>query len=31
MEYHDDGAEEHAMCLSDMARIRAAIQRLIAE
>lgn len=32
MEYHDaDGAEEHAMCVNDMASIRAAIERLIAE
>jgi peroxiredoxin len=32
MEYHDDdGAEEHAMCVDDMANIRAAIERLIAE
>jgi peroxiredoxin len=32
MEYHDaDGNEEHAMCVNDMASIRAAIERLIAE
>lgn len=32
MEYHDDdGAEGHAMCVNDMANIRAAIERLIAE
>jgi peroxiredoxin len=32
MEYHDaDGGEEHAMCANDMASIRAAIERLIAE
>jgi hypothetical protein len=32
VEYHDaDGAEEHAMCVSDMASIRTAIERLIAE
>lgn len=32
MEYHDaDGAEGHAMCVDDMASIRAAIERLIAE
>jgi peroxiredoxin len=32
MEYHDDdGSEGHAMCADDMARIRAAIERLIAE
>jgi peroxiredoxin len=32
MEYHDaDGAEGHAMCVNDMASIRAAIERLIAE
>jgi peroxiredoxin len=32
MEYHDDdGAGEHAMCVDDMANIRAAIERLIAE
>jgi peroxiredoxin len=32
MEYHDDdGAEGHAMCVNDMARIRAAIERLLAE
>jgi thiol-disulfide isomerase/thioredoxin len=32
MEYHDDnGSEQHAMCASDMGRIRAAIERLIAE
>lgn len=32
MEYHDaDGDEEHAMCMNDMASIRAAIERLIAE
>lgn len=32
MEYHDDnGSEEHAMCSSDMASIRVAIERLIAE
>lgn len=32
MEYHDaDGDEEHAMCVNDMASIRAAIERLIAE
>jgi peroxiredoxin len=32
MEYHDDdGAKEHAMCVDDMARIRAAIERLLAE
>jgi peroxiredoxin len=32
MEYHDpDGDEKHAMCANDMAGIRAAIERLIAE
>ena len=40
MEYHDgdgdgdgdpDGNQEHAMCVNDMASIRAAIERLIAE
>jgi len=32
MEYHDAaGSEEHAMCVNDMARIRTAIERLIAE
>ncbi len=32
MEYHDDnGSEQHAMCASDMGRIRAVIERLIAE
>jgi peroxiredoxin len=32
MEYHDDdGAAEHAMCVDDMANIRTAIERLIAE
>jgi peroxiredoxin len=32
MEYHDaDGTEGHAMCVDDMASIRAAIERLIAE
>jgi thiol-disulfide isomerase/thioredoxin len=32
MEYHDDiGSEQHAMCASDMGRIRAAIERLLAE
>ncbi|MFO7526967.1 MAG: TlpA disulfide reductase family protein [Ignavibacteriaceae bacterium] len=32
MEYHDDnGSEQHAMCVNDMGRIRAAIERLIAE
>jgi peroxiredoxin len=32
MEYHDaDVAEEHAMCVNDMASIRAVIERLIAE
>jgi peroxiredoxin len=32
MEYHDaDGAGEHAMCMNDMASIRAAIERLLAE
>jgi peroxiredoxin len=32
MEYHDDnGSGEHAMCSNDMASIRAAIERLIAE
>jgi thiol-disulfide isomerase/thioredoxin len=32
MEYHDgDGSELHAMCANDMGRIRAAIERLIAE
>lgn len=32
MEYHDDdGTEGHAMCVNDMASIRAAIERLIAE
>jgi peroxiredoxin len=31
MEYHDtDGDPEHAMCMNDMAGIRAAIERLIA-
>ena len=31
MEYHDDvGDPEHAMCMNDMASIRAAIERLIA-
>ena len=32
MEYHDDnGDEEHTMCVDDMANIRAAIERLLAE
>lgn len=32
MEYHDDnGSEQHAMCATDMGRIRATIDRLIAE
>jgi len=32
MEYHDDnGSEQHVMCANDMGRIRAAIERLIAE
>lgn len=32
MEYHDDdGADGHAMCADDMASIRGAIERLIAE
>ncbi|MFH6767284.1 redoxin domain-containing protein [Gaetbulibacter aquiaggeris] len=32
MEYHEDnGSELHTMCVSDMGRIRAAIERLIAE
>ena len=32
MEYHDaDGIEGHTMCVDDMANIRAAIERLIAE
>jgi peroxiredoxin len=32
MEYHDDdGVEGHATCVDDMANIRAAIERLIAE
>jgi peroxiredoxin len=32
MEYHDDdGDKEHAMCVNDMASIRAAIERLIAQ
>lgn len=32
MEYHEDnGSELHTMCASDMSRIRAAIERLIAE
>lgn len=32
MEYHEDnGSELHTMCTSDMGRIRAAIERLIAE
>jgi peroxiredoxin len=32
MEYHDDdGDKEHGMCVNDMASIRAAIARLIAE
>lgn len=32
MEYHDDdGHPEHAMCVNDMATIRAAIERLITE
>jgi len=32
MEYHDDnGSEQHAMCVNDMGRIRATIERLIAE
>ena len=32
MEYHEDnGSELHTMCASDMGRIRAAIERLIAE
>lgn len=32
MEYHDaDGDEGHAMCVNDMASIRAAIERLISE
>lgn len=32
MEYHEDnGSELHTMCASDMGRVRAAIERLIAE
>ena len=32
MEYHEDnGSEQHAMCVNDMGRIRAEIERLIAE
>ena len=32
MEYHDaDGIEGHTMCVDDMASIRAAIERLLAE
>jgi len=32
MEYHEDnGSELHTMCVSDMGRVRAAIERLIAE
>jgi peroxiredoxin len=31
MEYHDDGSGPHATCASDMGRIRAAIERLLAE
>lgn len=32
MEYHDDnGSDQHAMCATDMGRIRAAIDQLIAE
>lgn len=31
MEYHDDGSGLHAMCANDMGRIRAVIERLIAE
>lgn len=32
MEYHEDnGSEQHAVCANDMGRIRAAIERLIAE
>lgn len=32
MEYHDDnGSAEHAMCADDMGRIRAMIERLVAE
>jgi peroxiredoxin len=32
MEYHEDnGSEQHRMCTSDMGRVRAAIERLIAE
>lgn len=32
MEYHEDnGSEQHAICANDMGRIRAAIERLIAE
>lgn len=32
MEYHEDnGSEQHAICADDMGRIRAAIERLIAE
>jgi peroxiredoxin len=32
MEYHDDDGDElHAMCVDDMANIRSAIERLIAE
>lgn len=32
MEYHEDnGSELHTMCVNDMGRIRAAIERLIAE
>lgn len=32
MEYHEDnGSEQHQMCTNDMGRVRAAIERLIAE
>jgi peroxiredoxin len=31
MEYHDDDSELHAMCANDMGRIRAVIERLLAE
>jgi thiol-disulfide isomerase/thioredoxin len=32
MEYHDaNGSEQHAMCANDMGRIRAVIERLVAE
>lgn len=32
MEYHEDnGSDQHAMCVNDMGRIRAAIEKLMAE